>query len=489
MNDPTIARRAGACALFAALLIAALPAAAQIVPSAPPDSVTQHTLDLRGTPIPYTARAGTLDLKDATGGVGARIFYVAYTKNGASAGTRPITFFYNGGPDDSTMMLHMASFAPVRMPVANAKAEAKLVQNQFSLLDATDMVFVDAPNTGYSRVYGNPRDYIGVDEDGRAFADFIAQYLTHFKRAGSPTFLFGESYGTTRSCVVGDLLVKRGIALRGIVLLSSVITQMNGGDWTYSFYLPSEAAVAWSFHKTTNEPSDLDALIARASAFATGEYLHALAAGDTLGATERQHVLTELHDLTGLSTSYISQRDLRIPYQDFRRGLLRDRGLITGRYDARTADPVLKGKKTQPDPATSHISPTMTKLLAGYMRNVLRYTPPITYRPYATRKELGAPWDQRHDGAWNPYNVATDLADAMKRDPKMLVFSANGRFDFATSFTKTRYVLNHLFITPEVQKNVSFKLYPSGHMVYFDPQARVQFYGDLERWYAQALDT
>ncbi len=255
-----------AAGLSAALLLGAAgaPDKPEWVPPAPAESVTHSVVHVNGVAIAYTARAGTITLRNDKEQVTARMFYTAFTKDGADPANRAVTFFYNGGPGSSTIWLRMGSFAPLRVETQNYKsipnAPFKLIENNYSLIDKSDLVFVDAPNTGYSRVLGagKPADFMGIDQDGRAFTQFIQRYITQFGRWNSPKILFGESYGTTRDCVLVDMLQKAGVQMNGVVLLSSILNfglgglgggqQIGGGDWAYIGYLPTEAAAAW-WHK------------------------------------------------------------------------------------------------------------------------------------------------------------------------------------------------------------------------------------------------
>src|SRR5580692_1848496 len=246
-----------AAAVVAAAAAAAAPAAGT------PDSVTQHVIALAGKSYAYTARAGTIALQNDKDQPTAQIFYTAFTLDGADPRTRPVTFFYNGGPGSSTIWLRMGSFGPMRVAIGDAAQGANapfhLVENQYTLLDRSDLVFVDAPGTGFSRIVGagKPADFYGVDQDMRAFTQFVSRYISTYNRWNSPKFLFGESYGTPRSAVLVNNLQQNGIGINGVVLLSSVLdfgltwdinfspTAIGGGDWAFPLYLPTEAASSW----------------------------------------------------------------------------------------------------------------------------------------------------------------------------------------------------------------------------------------------------
>jgi len=492
--------RSIAATLAAALLLGAAPATPKpAVPAADPDAVTHAVARVGGTSIAYSTRAGTITLRNAKDEITARMFYTAFTKSGVDAGRRPVTFFYNGGPGSSTIWLRMGSFAPLRVKTRNDQAipnaPFQLVDNDYSLLDKTDMVFVDAPATGFSRVLGagDPKDFMGVDQDGRAFTQFVTRYISRFGRWNSPKFLFGESYGTTRDCVLVNMLEDAGVQVNGVVLLSSVLNfglgggAIAGGDWNYVGYLPTEAATAW-FHHKAGAGKSLTAFVAEARAFAGGRYVHELAQGSDLSPQAFDADVARLHALIGVSEAYIRESNLRLPYGRFLKELERNDGVILGRYDSRYQTYTLDGNADNPDwdPSDTGITGAFVALGNRYMRDTLGYKTNLEYRPTAYG-ELGAPWDMHHDGNDPPANVAPDLATAMTENPHLKVFSANGYYDFATPFFATEYTLRHLGLNPALQKNVTFGFYPSGHMVYLNPAALATFKADLSRWYDAAL--
>ncbi len=491
--------------LSAAMLIAAAPVEkSPYVPPAPPDAVTRHVGRVAGQSIAYTARAGTIALRNSKDQISARMFYTAFTKDGANASNRPVTFFYNGGPGSSTIWLRMGSFAPLRVETANSasipNAPFHLIENNYSLLDKTDMVFVDAPNTGWSRVIGagDPKDFMGVDQDGRAFSQFVQRYISQFARWNSPKFLFGESYGTTRDCVLVNMLQDAGVQMNGVVLLSSILNfglgglgggqPIGGGDWSYVTYLPTEAAVAWYHHKA-GQGQNLPSFVQSAKEFAGGQYLHDLAQGSDLSPAQFNADVARLHRFLGISEDYIRNSNLRVPYPRFQQELLRNQDTIVGRYDGRFTTYALDRNADRPDwdPSDVGISGAFVALGNQYMRDALKYQTNLEYRPTAYRGLLGATWDFKHDGQDPPANVTPDLARAMTTNPHLYVFSGNGYYDFATPFFATQYTLEHMGLAPALQNHVTYGFYPSGHMVYLNPQALAQFKGDLARWYDTVL--
>lgn len=471
-----------------------------------PDAVTQHTVTIDGQPYAYTARAGTITLRNDKEVPTARVFYTAYTLDGSDPGSRPVTFLYNGGPGSSTMWLRMGSFGPVRVLAANAAATGpppyRITNNSYSLLDKSDLVFIDMPDSGFGRITGagTPKTFFGVDQDVNAFAQFIQRYLTKFGRWNSPKFLFGESYGTTRSAALADTLLGQGIALNGVVLLSSILNfgldfgngdPIAGGDWAYVLYLPTEAAAAWYHGKVRNRPADITAFLQPVEQFALGEYLDALYKGATLSASERNDVVHKLSAYLGVSEQYVRESNLRIPYYRFEQQLLRSQGVVIGRLDARYRTYALDRAADEGppwDPTDSSIDAPYTTAINQYLRSDLKYDTTLQYRPniYGIIYGNGSTWDFTHNRR-EPPNVAPDLAEAMTQNPSLKVFSANGYYDFATPFFATEYTLQHLSIAPQLQKNITFGFYQSGHMVYLNESALAQFKTDLARWYDSAL--
>jgi carboxypeptidase C (cathepsin A) len=494
----------------ASLVLAARPAGAAAPPPIPKptaDAVTRHSIMLGGRVLAYTARAGTITLRNGDDQPTARVFYTAYTLDGGDAAHRPVTFFYNGGPGSSTIWLRMGSFGPVRVSVGDGSTTPgppyRLVDNGFSLLDKTDLVFIDMPGSGYGRIIGagKTKDFWGVDQDADAFAQFIQRYVTNFNRWNSPKFLFGESYGTTRSAVLSSVLATRGIALNGIVLLSSFLDPMvdyndgapiGGGDWAYLLYLPTETATAWYHHAIAGAPG-LTGLLAQSEHFALGEYLDGLAAGAQLAPDRYNDIVSKLHRFTGLSDRYIRNSNLRIPYDRFQNELARQRGITVGRLDSRFQTYVLDRPEVSPDwdATDSAIDAAFVATGNAYMRQTLQYGTPLLYRAeiYDLIYADGNTWDFKHGNDPQTFNVAPDLAQTMTYNPRLKIFSANGYFDFATPFFATQYVLAHLYVAPALQKNITYGFYESGHMVYLHPAALAKFHADLERWYARSLNT
>lgn len=463
-----------------------------------PDAVTQHTIAIHGTTYAYTARAGTITLLDEREQPAAHVFYTAYTVDGAA--NRPVTFVYNGGPGSSTMWLRMGSFGPVRVHAANGQPSGpppyQISDNPDTLLDKTDLVFIDMPDSGFGRILsGKEKQFFGVDQDVAAFGQFIQRYITAFHRWNSPKYLFGESYGTTRSAALADYLLNHGVSLNGIVLLSSILNfgldYGNGepnatGDWAYVLYLPTEAATAWYHNKVPNKP-DLPTFVHNVEQFATTQYLDALYAGHRIGSAQREQAARRLSYFLGIPEQYVLQSNLRVPYDRYQRELLRNQNVVFGRLDSRYTTYGLEPASNEGppwDPTDSSIDAPYTTAVNAYLRDDLKYTSPLEYRPniYGIIYANGSSWDFTHNKR-EPTNVAPDLAEVMTQNPRFKVFSANGYYDFATPFFATVYTLQHLNIAPALQSNISFGFYESGHMVYLNDAALAQFKSDLAHWY------
>ncbi len=472
----------------------------------PPEKpvATHHEITLDGKVLKYTATAGNLIIRDEEDKPYGSMFYVAYTLDGAEPGTRPVSFLYNGGPGSATLWLHMGSFGPMRVLTDSPKATAgppfKLVPNQYSLLDKTDLVFIDAPLTGYSRAVGKgvAKDFTGVDQDLRAFDRFIIRYLTVNQRWNSPKFLIGESYGTTRSAALADMLGNNGVQLNGVVLISSILNyniRAGGYDNIYVFNLPSYAAAAWYFNKIPNKPADVAAWVQQAREFASGPYAQALFAGDNLPADKLDEVAKQVSHFTGLSVDYIKEANLRISPVRFRKEVLRDDRKTLGRYDMRFegVDVDAAGEMPSYDASDTGITGAYVATLEDYLERELKYESTDAYRPSA---ETIGQWDWKHKPTSGgsgfgsreqsePY-VAADLASAIRKNPHLHVFSANGYFDLATPFFATEFDLDHMQLDPALRGNVQFGYYPSGHMIYLNVDALRKLKGDLAAFITNA---
>ncbi|MGH7024463.1 MAG: S10 family peptidase [Caulobacteraceae bacterium] len=418
----------------------------------------------------------------------ASMFYVAYFKNGAPSADRPITFFYNGGPGSSTVWLHMGAFGPRRVVTADnahtPPAPYSLVDNAYSLLDATDMVFIDAPGTGFSRIAGKDKDkdFWGVDPDAHAFAQFILEFLSKYGRWNSPKYLFGESYGTPRSAVlINQLETDDDVDFNGVILLSQILNfdlsadgpEFNPGtDEAYIAALPTYAATAW-YHNLIpgGRPAELEPFLKEVEAFATGDYTEALAAGAELDPARKQAIAEQMAKYTGLPVAYILKADLRVNGGMFEHRLEYPDDLTTGRLDTRFSGPSMDplSKEAEYDPQSAAISSAYVSAFNNYVRKDLGYGVGKIYKPEI---EVGAHWKFEHQPPGVPFpipgalNVMPDLASAMKYDPQLKIMVNGGYFDLATPFYEGWYEDHHLQIPPNLQNNIEYHYYQSGHMVY-----------------------
>jgi carboxypeptidase C (cathepsin A) len=462
-------------------------------------STTRHTATIGGNKLTYDATAGTLVLKDEDGKARASIFFTAYTKiDVKEPATRPITFLFNGGPGSSSVWLHMGAFGPRRVVLSeDGKALAppyKLVDNDESLLDVSDLVFIDPVSTGYSRTAPghDGKEFHGVTEDIEANSAFIRLYVSRFRRWDSPKFLAGESYGTTRSAgMVGYLQDHEGMNFNGVVLISVVLNFQTlrfeeGNDLPYILYLPAYTATAWYHKKLPKDlQEDLSKTLAAADKFALGEYTAALMKGSQLSSDERRHVVQQLAHYTGLTEDYVSRSNLRIEASRFRKELLRKEEKTLGRYDSRFQGSDLDnvGDVPEYDPSYAVVLGPFTALVNEYLRTDLKFETDMEYRILTGKVQ---PWN--YGNAKNRYlNVAPTLRQAMTRNPKLRLFVASGRYDLATPYFATQYTLDHLGLTRELATHVTSEYYPAGHMMYIEPGSLVKLKKDLAKFYRSSV--
>jgi carboxypeptidase C (cathepsin A) len=447
-------------------------------------SVTEHTLKIGGQTIPYKATAATILLKNEKDEPVALIYSTTYARSDVKDLTqRPLSFLYNGGPGSASLWLHMGAFGPRRVITANAEATPpapyKLTDNAGTLLDKTDMVFIDPVGTGFSHAVGKAqdKDFWGIDQDVKSLAQFITIYVNRNNRWNSPKFLIGESYGTFRSAALSNYLQKHdGMYFNGIDLISSVLdlgtlSFLPGDDFPYVFYVPSYAATAW-YHKMLQErPDNLNAFIEDARRFAQTEYASALMKGSKLGATEKADVAKKLSRYTGLSEDYLVKANLRVKLPQFMEELQRARGLTTGRLDARysgfTYD--LLSEFAEYDPQSAAVTGAFTAAFNSYVRDELKFGQDKPY--HAITEHVGQSWDWKHDtgrgfGFPGSPNVEGDLIEAMITNPHLQVEVENGLYDLATPFFATEYTMEHLGLPDKLQKNIHLQYYDAGHMMY-----------------------
>ncbi|HEX4268930.1 MAG TPA: hypothetical protein VHY36_13665 [Steroidobacteraceae bacterium] len=485
-------------------------------------STSEGSVTVEGNTIHYHAVAGLLivhpkDWNDASDkgsphghhahkkAPEASMFYVAYFKDGESPSDRPITFAYNGGPGSATMWLHMGCFGPHRVVTSDhahtAPAPYQLVNNDYSLLDASDLVFIDAPGTGFSRVTpGAEKDFYGADQDVHAFSEFIMQFLSKYGRWNSPKYLFGESYGTPRSAnLINVLETQDDTDFNGVILLSQILSYDEstgqarfdpGVDLPYELALPTYAATAWYHHKLPNSGQPLEPFLNEVEQFALTDYAQALRAGSTLSSDQRDAIAAKLHDYTGLPVGYIEKADLRIDGGEFEQNLLADAGMTTGRLDTRfsgtSLDPL--SERASYDPQSAAIGSAYVAAFNSYVRKDLHYGMSMRYLPRARMSPHG--WDSRHrpPDAQGPLpqalNVMPDLANAMKYDPDLKVMLNGGYFDLATPFFEGMYEMSHLPMPKKLQANIEYHYYESGHMVYAHVPALKQLHDNVAAFIA-----
>jgi carboxypeptidase C (cathepsin A) len=461
-------------------------------PIPPPEvSVTRHRGTFGGETISYTATAGETYLKAEDGTPRASIFSVAYVKEPRDP-SRPITFLFNGGPGSGSVWLHMGAFGPKRVDIPSDGTDDgappyPLADNPDSLLDVTDIVFIDPVGTGFSHALGDtdPEEFWGVTKDAKSVAEFIRIWLNENGRWNSPKFLGGESYGTTRSAAVVNQLTGayNDVALNGIILISTVLdfgagADTPGNEMTHVLNLPSMAATAL-YHGKAQAPS-VEQFVEEARRWAIGPYASALLKGNELGAEERAAVRRELSRFTGLSEEFLDQADLRVSPSRFYKELLRDRGLTVGRLDSRYTgvDYDNAGETPDNDPSFYGIDAGYTAAINTHVRENLDYD---TERRYVTIGRVG-PWDWRlGDGRDSDayLNVAPYIGRALRENNELRVFVGQGYYDFATPFFAAEYSLNRTGMPGE---RIHFEYYDSGHMMYVRDEDRAKLSADIREF-------
>jgi carboxypeptidase C (cathepsin A) len=484
----------------------------------PQTSSSEGSVSVEGHRVDYKAVAGTLVLHgsgDKEDEPQVSMFYVAYFKKGVGATKRPITFIYNGGPGSATVWLHMGAFGPRRVVTSDdghtPAAPYGLVNNDYSLLDASDLVFIDAPGAGFSRLIADDGDkdkrdkqmkerkkaIYGVDGDGHAFAQFITQFLSKYDRWNSPKYLFGESYGTTRSAVLANILENEdSVDLNGVILLSQILSfdtsidgpEFNPGiDLPYELALPTFAATAFYHHKLPQQPAALEPFLREVEQYAMGDYAQALMAGSRLDDARKQTVAQKLHEYTGLPVAYLLKANLRVTGGMFEHELQTDGDITTGRLDSRFSGPAIDplSKDSEYDPQSSAISSAYVAAFNDYVRRDLKFGQGRQYRLFADIKH----WDFSHkapgvhgEALQSSTNVMPDLAMAMKTNPNLKVYLHGGYYDLATPYFAADYEMHHLPIPASLERNISYAWYPSGHMVYAHEASLKQLHDNVARF-------
>jgi carboxypeptidase C (cathepsin A) len=462
--------------------------------------VTHHTAHLmNGDALAYTATAGTLTLRNDHNEPTANVFYVAYTTGEKK---RPVTFLYNGGPGSASLWLHIGAFGPRRIVTSSTgaipPAGAHLVDNPATLLDISDLVFIDPVGTGYSAITGKGTDaqFWGVDEDIRAFSQFIRRWVSANDRGTSPKFLLGESYGTFRSAGLVDRLQNDGMTISGVILLSSLLDYADDfghpGDENIpdAFAIPSEAAVAWYHKKVPNPPPDVQTFVDAARKFTSDEYIPAILRPAQLDAATQSKLAQRMHALIGLDPDYLTRANLRVSPSRFESELLRDDGKILGRYDGRFAGSAIDRNAGEPafDPSYEAFAPAFITAFSAYAKTDLGWTSEGMYK--ALPGDIVANWNFRRSGFFGRVlapSVIPDLREALHVNPNLRVFAGSGLFDLATPFYTTEYELANVGLDPAVRARITLGYYPSGHMIYLNADALTTLRADLGRFYAGVI--
>lgn len=464
-------------------------------------SVTHHSVTINGKELNYTATTGTMVLKEETDKEGekpkASIFFVAYTLDDVEdTSKRPVTFSFNGGPGSSSVWLHLGVLGPRRVKPDEhgnpPQPPYQLTNNEFSILDKTDLVFIDPVSTGFSRAVPGEeaKQFHGFQKDIESVGNFILLYLGRYQRWRSPKFLIGESYGTTRACgLSGYLQDKRGMYLNGIMLVSVVLNFQTirfaaGNDLPYILFLPTYTATAYWHNRLdqleTDTEDSFEKILDEVREFALGDYTLALMQGSNLSDRRRQAIVKKLATYTGLSTDYIEKTDLRIKINRFCKELLRDEGETVGRFDSRFKgiDRDSAGENYEYDPSSAVIQGAYTATLNDYVRGDLQFESDLPYEILSGRVH---PWN--YGGHQNEYvNVADTLRKAMTTNPALKVYVANGYFDLATPFLASEYTFTHLGLDKSLQDNITMAYYGAGHMMYIDMDELEKMKADMDAY-------
>jgi carboxypeptidase C (cathepsin A) len=455
---------------------------------------TSHVVRAGDQTIKVTARAGTIVLRDDDGTPRASFFVVAYTKDGADPAKRPVTFTFNGGPGSSSVWLHMGAFGPKRVVYKDDDGRAaappyRLIDNEGSILDATDLVFIDPVTTGFSRAipFSDAKKFHGFEADVESMGQMIRLWTTRYARWASPKFLAGESYGTTRAAGLAGWLHDEGYYLNGIILISSILNFATarfdtGNDLPYILFLPTYATTAW-YHKRL--PADLqqqpvDRVAAEAEAFALGEYTSALMKGDNLSEADRHAIAQKVARYTGLTPAYVESTNLRVDIDRFDKELLRAQRRSVGRLDSRFLgiDRDAAGEQPDRDPSYSAIYGEYTAGINDWVRRALKFESDL---PYEILTDKVRPWS--YSNVQNRYlDVAETLRAAMSQNTDLRVLVCNGYFDMATPFAATKYTFSRMQLDPSLRTNLTLTFYAGGHMMYIDRAAHRKLHEDVVKF-------
>jgi len=460
-------------------------------------SVASHRLTVGGKSISYTTHTGYMTLPDKDGKPKGKMFFMYYKKDGVTdPSTRPVTFTFNGGPGSPSMWLHMGMLGPRRIAMTDFGGPTvppyKIVDNEYTWLDVTDLIFIDPVMTGYSRpVEGvEKKEFLGYEEDIESVGAFIHLATTKFERWNSPKFIAGESYGTIRASGLSNHLQNEyGMYLNGIVLISAVLNWetevlLPGNDLPAITYLPTFCAIAWYHKRAGTQYTELKPFLAEVEKFAVGEYATALLKGDQMSEVERNSIGDKLSSFTGLSKEYIEQTNYRINIRRFVKELLRDEHKTVGRLDGRFtgSDYDAAGESYEFDPSNAAIMGPFAMAINDYIRRELKFSED---NPYYTGGKA-RPWN--YSNVQNRFlNVAENLRSAMHQNPYMKVHITNGYYDLATPYFGTDYTVNHMFLNKDLRKNLTQSFYEAGHMMYIHKPSIIQMKKDIDEFYKRAV--
>jgi carboxypeptidase C (cathepsin A) len=461
--------------------------------------VTHHQVTADGKLLKYNATAGRLPIKRGDGKIEAEMFFVSYTLDGQDAGTRPVTFAFNGGPGSASVWLHMGALGPKKVVLQPngfmPAAPYRMMDNPNTLLDRSDIVMVDAIGTGFSRAANAElsKKFLGVDSDIEAFGEFIRLYITRYERWSSPLFLLGESYGTTRAAGISGYLAGRGISFNGITLLSMAVDFATlewspNNDTPYPLLVPTYTMIA-AYHKKLAPEllQDVEKTRQESVRWAQGEYAQALAKGDTISSEERNKIADQLSRYTGLGRSVIDSHSMRIDVPTFTRELLLDRRLTVGRLDGRFTGLAPGGRGDRFfDPTSSAILPPYTSVFNNYLRSALGYKTDMPYKVFAYGDPGFNKWDWGSGIEGFP-NTGTSLRVAITQNPYLKILVMEGYYDLATPFAAADYTMDHLDLPAEYRKNISYATYQAGHMVYVDTAEHAKMKKDLVEFMGKAM--
>ncbi len=457
-----------------------------------------QSVEIGGSTLDFDTETGTIQLRDENDEPIA-LFGFTYYKSTSPDASRPITFAFNGGPLSASFWLHFGILGPKRIvindPGYTGPAPYEVVNNEYSILDKTDLVMIDPIGVGFSRPIGKAKweDFWGVDQDIRTIGLFIEQFIIRTNNFNSPKYLLGESYGTFRNAGLVKYLQDKGIAMNGVIMVSAVFELQHllfgpGDDISYLIHFPTYAATAWYHDKVADKGENLESFLDDVRDFTENEYAPALLKGDQLSESEKNDMAQKLADLSGLSQDYWLKADLRVTNSEYFQELLRDDTRTVGRLDSRftglSEDPLSQFAST--DPQSDAISPPYIAAFKDYLYNDLNVRKDLTY----TTSTGGRPdfkWDWNHSGnvTWNAQVAVSTLPDmttAMKQNPNLKILILNGYFDLATVFYGVEYSINHMGLDPELKQNIIMKYYDAGHMMYTHPPSMEKWKEDLDEF-------